>query len=117
MISFIPGPSGGRPQTITCEYRNLDSNVYIIGPLQHYPVDYYQTSEVTIASDLTPNTEYLVTLVSDNDVTSGRPSYSQQLTVDTRGLIKILHFVDSLLLNFNAPIPNIEDFLHLEMLQ
>ena len=88
VISFTPGSSGGRPQTITCEYRNLDSNVYLTGPSRQYPVDYYRTSEISISDDLTPNTEYLVALVSDNDVTSGRPSYSQQFAVATRGLME-----------------------------
>ena len=85
VVSFTPGPSGGRPQTITCEYRNLDSNVYVAGPSQQYPVDYHGTSEMPIAGSLIPNTEYLVTLMSDNDVVSGEPSYSEHLRFRTRG--------------------------------
>ena len=85
VISFTPGESGGRPQTITCEYRNIDSNVYVAGPSQHFAVDYQGSSEMTIASSLLPTTEYLVTLVSDNDVVEGEPSYSERLRVHTRG--------------------------------
>ena len=86
IVSFTPGTSGGMKQNITCEYRNLNNNEFQTGGSGQYPMDYVGTGELTVASNLLPDTRYLITLVSDNDVTTGNPAISDGLFVTTKGM-------------------------------
>ena len=85
-MSFTPGTSGGIKQNITCEYRNLNSNKYETGGSGQYPMGHVGTGELTVASNLLANTRYLITLVSDNDVTTGNPAISDGLFFTTKGI-------------------------------